>query len=559
MKPRARIKAPRIVFNGDCNFFFYNPELWQPDGGAYRAEAIHRCVRQLAASGIDALAINPNTQVAWYPSRTMPHILQGYRRGDLAFARRIARANAAIKGANIEPFAILVRELLDRYLDLAERGADWLAECAKTCRETGIAPWLSYRMNPTHFSGRANSPVNSPVFRDPRNRLSGRVPTTGKCDHAWVGLNYARVAVRDYMRELILDGVRGYDYEGVELDWLRHPVCMESPTRRNVAAMTEWIADLRRATRRRGQKLGLRIPANLDYLRGIGLDVRAMARRGLLDFICVSNFWQHAWTQPLDALRAELGGDLLIYGGIEGAPNWTEAVAPSLRERQLYQELQLAGDSAHTAEAKPKGPQRIRGTRYLAASPELLRGAAAGQLSLGADGVELFNFYVADQVRVKGQKGRYEAIRGIGSLTSLRGHAKHYCLNTASGNAHELWDTPAPLPAEIPAGESRTFVLPAIGESSGRLRLTIQLIARLWPKQARINLLCNGHAVTSRGRRATALLFPSGPYSHHVPENHARDFDAPIRLLRNGRNEIRIDNRGRTALRLVGLEVGLYR
>ena len=32
---RAHPPPPRNLFNGDCNFFFYNPELWQPEGGGH--------------------------------------------------------------------------------------------------------------------------------------------------------------------------------------------------------------------------------------------------------------------------------------------------------------------------------------------------------------------------------------------------------------------------------------------------------------------------------------------------------------------------------------------
>jgi hypothetical protein len=184
----------RNLFNGDCNFFFYNPELWQPEGGSYRAEAIHRYVRAIAASGVDALLVNPNTQVAWYPSRTLPHILDGYRRGDAAFARSIAAGAADLTEAQIELFTRNLVTMLDLYLDLHEGGVDWLAEAARACRAAGISPWLSYRMNATHFSLRPDSPVNAPVFRDPANRLSGRVPGAAGTTHpSWIEIGRAHV------------------------------------------------------------------------------------------------------------------------------------------------------------------------------------------------------------------------------------------------------------------------------------------------------------------------------------------------------------------------------
>src|SRR5579871_2228040 len=40
----------RNLFNGDSCTYFFNPELWQPEGGPYSAKAIHRYVDLLAES-----------------------------------------------------------------------------------------------------------------------------------------------------------------------------------------------------------------------------------------------------------------------------------------------------------------------------------------------------------------------------------------------------------------------------------------------------------------------------------------------------------------------------
>ena len=137
-------------------------------------------------------------------------------------------------------------------------------------------------MNATHFSLRPESPVNAPVFRDPANRLSGRVPgPTGVTHPSWIGLNFGQPAVRAYMLEMIREGIHQYDYEGIELDWLRHPVCLEAPaSRAATSAITDWTGELKALARSRRADipLGLRLPANLGYLRSVGLDVREMVR-----------------------------------------------------------------------------------------------------------------------------------------------------------------------------------------------------------------------------------------------------------------------------------------
>lgn len=42
------LAAHRNLFNGDCNFLFYNPDLWQPGGGRFGVRAIERYLATIA-------------------------------------------------------------------------------------------------------------------------------------------------------------------------------------------------------------------------------------------------------------------------------------------------------------------------------------------------------------------------------------------------------------------------------------------------------------------------------------------------------------------------------
>lgn len=561
---RQRLARHRQLFNGDCNFLFYNPELWQPEGGRYGVKAIERYFDAIAAGGIDTLLINPNTQVPWYPSPRFPHILQGYTRGNLDHARAIGAGLAGMTPALADTYARNLVATLDLYLDLAESGVDWLAESARLARARGMSPWLSYRMNPTHFSSAPDSPANASVFRDPRNRLSGRTPdAAGSIHAAWVGLNYARAEVRDYMAALIREGVESYDYEGLELDWLRHPLCLEAPaSAADTATITEWIAGLRALTlqRRPDYRLIIRAPANLGYLRQIGLDLPELARRGLVDGFTFSDFWQTPWELPVDELRRELGPDVAIYGGMEDAPNWLETVAPALTERPAGPDVQLAGDNAYRGKAPAGAAERVRGTRYLTASPEFLRASAAGKLVLGADGLEQFNFFVTDQVRVPGLRADYGALRGLDQLGQLRGQTKHYAFNTVSLQGTKLWDVPEQLPVKIAPRHRRALRLPMCAEpAAAGLRLVIQVVVEQAAPAAGWGVSLNGAWPVFAGEDTPLLLFPAGPYARHVDEHRARNFTLDASALRDGWNEITIYNDADVELPVVVVEVGLVR
>ena len=556
------LRSHRNLFNGDCNFLFYNPELWQPEGGPYSSRAIHRYIGLLADSGVDTLLVNPNTQVAWYPTKKLEYVLHDYRRGDRAFARSITAGLASLSPAQAEKYSGDLVNLFDLYLDLTDAGVDWLAECARACRDRGISPWLSYRMNPTHFSGAPDNPVNCRLFSDPKCRLSGRAPGAQAVTEAsWIGLNYGCQPVRDYMLELIREGVEAYDYEGLELDWLRHPVCLEAPASQNqIDELTDWFAAVRALTRARRPDfpLGLRVPGNLGYLRSIGLDVKELVRRGMIDFCTFSNFWQTSWEMPHDELRRELGPDVTIYGGMEDAPNWLETDAPALTQRPLGPEVQLAGDNAFQSGKNPDSSKRIRGTRYLSASTELMRANATGKLVLGADGLEQFNFFVTDQVRVPGLRADYTALRQLNNLEFLRGKEKHYALNTASIQATKIWDVPEQLPVQIVSRHRRALRIPMCAElESAALKLVIQLVINRAQPGRDSGVSVNGAWPVFARRETDDLLFPAGPYRKHVEEHRAWNYTFDSSAIRDGWNEIVIYNESSDELNLVAVELGL--
>src|SRR3989442_10318556 len=213
---RTRLARHRTLYNADCNTYFYNPELWHPEGPPYSARAIQRFVDRLADSGIDTLMATPNTQVFWYPSRKLEKCTAGSRRGDRDSLRAHADA-LGLKGPLLERYFEEMGRIFSLILDLEEAGVDWLAETAAACRRRGVAPWLSFRMNDTHGAGNPESGLNCRLYRDERYRLSGRVPGAGgRCEPSWIGLNYTRAEVRRYMFELIREGIEDYDFDGVE-------------------------------------------------------------------------------------------------------------------------------------------------------------------------------------------------------------------------------------------------------------------------------------------------------------------------------------------------------
>ena len=526
------------LFNGDWGTFFWAPGIWQPEGGCYSPKVIDRYVHLLAESGVDTFLINPNTQVAWYPSKVVPTALDGYTRGD-------RRWENWMPGVSQRTNLVM----MDHYLDLLEAGVDWLAEAVVACRRHGISPWVSVRMNDMHGAGDPEgNPINCPLFRDPASRLSGT--PVNPCDPVegyWRALDYGRREVRDYMLTMVRELVQGYGFEGLELDWLRNPnVCEPHASQETIDAITTWIEDVRACGlekaegTRRPFACGLRIPGRLRTLRSIGLDVKAIVERGLVDFVSPSNFMQTSWAMPHDELRRELGTGIAIYGVTELVLNGVEGYSPKLDRRF---------------------------SRYPCASPATLRGNAAGKLVLGADGIEQYNTYAADEdnfpdlCTAETMRADYAAIRGIHDLEALRGRPKHYALNTVPAPCrYPLVDQPEPLPLILPPQARRALRLPMCAEPDDRdLELIVQVVLERAETTAGIGVSVNGGWPSFEGHPTQELLFANRPATHHVPEHRAVNVRFGVEEIVDGWNEIVVLNGtsdGRS-VKVVGVELGV--
>jgi hypothetical protein len=524
MKPDAN----RLLYTGDCNYLFAN-HYGRMGQGPYDAQVLHDHVDLLADSGVDTYVLNPNGQVPWYPSRALSHVLTGYRRGDTDFFRgHYPPTDAHFTVERLEEYVRRDAAMLDRYLDLVEAGVDWVAETAAACRRRKLAPWLSIRMNDAHGGNSwERSYMNCPPQRDPNCRLSGKTlnprhppnRTMAVCD-------YRRPEVRDYYFTMIRELVEDYDYEGLELDWLRTPSCCEPPaSKEDIGMMLDWMDRIRQLTARRARQtgkaypLGLRTPCRLGTLRTIGLDVPEMARRGLIDFVGFSNTWQTSWDVPYDRLRRELGDDVAIYGVIEDAPNWMFARDPA------------TGST---------------GCRLLSTSPELLRANAAGKLATGVDGIELFNFFCSDSAGVHGTAesgaARYDALRGLSDLDRLRGTRKHYALETSYNFwATRFFEFADQLPATVEHGAWRTFELALCAEPAGAgLQLTLQLVLERSEAVPELGVSLNGSWPTFEAKPTDELLVRTGAYSHHIPEHIGLNYRLAVEGIREGWNQVTV-------------------
>ena len=547
----------RNIFNGDCNVFFYNPEKWQPEdfrlervadaqsgildpatvpvGGPFKAEAIHNYVDLLADNGIDTFLVSANASRAWYPSKVIPTMLDGYKRGDRDFFRGHAICQDVTEPAAVERFIDRLMPFVNLYQDLIDAGVDWLAEAAKACRRRGVSPWVSIRMNDFHGSKNIEgSFFNIDLLKQPEMRLSrsGYSPTMYEPGYR-KALNYEKAEVRDLMMAQIKEVVEDYDYEGLELDWWRQPLCCEpNASQSTIDMMTDWFREVRALTERRAKEtgrpypFGMRIPGQLDTLKSIGIDIETLCREGIIDFVGPSGFWCTSWEMPHD-------DRVVIYGTIEDGANSLPTHAPSINHTQ--------------------------GIRYISSSHEMLRANAAGKLVLGADGIEWYNFFCTDPGHIPGLISDYTALRDIHNLDGLRGQLKHYTFSMSGyGLVHPPYEITPQLPTTLEKWWNRGFRLPMCAEPTDRnLELVIQIVLRAEDEISAMPVAFNGCWPVLENTSSDELLFPCGCLTHLTSAHRGYNYRFPVNLVRDGWNEIVVENGDESAIRIESIEVAV--
>ncbi len=168
-------------------------------------------------------------------------------------------------------------------------GVDPYRTCIELCRARQISPWVSMRMNDTHYVDDPHK-ASSLWSRHPEYRTSARG-----------GLNFAIEEVRRYHLALIEEILERYDVDGIELDWMRFchhfkagqgRVGCEDLTR----FMREVVHLTKAAAGKRGHdvRVAARVPAVPEFARGLGIDGVSWVQQGLVDVLILSSTWMPA-------------------------------------------------------------------------------------------------------------------------------------------------------------------------------------------------------------------------------------------------------------------------
>ncbi|MGA1199694.1 MAG: hypothetical protein ACO36I_24630, partial [Candidatus Latescibacterota bacterium] len=217
------------------------------------------------------------------------------------------------------------------------------------------------------------------------------------------------------IREVIED----YELDVLELDFLRFTAYFDRVNiTQHCETMTGFLKDVRKLIDGSGKSVELlcRIAATPAGACGLGFDVRGWG--GLVDGVVIGMFLNTGWELPIDHYRELVGDDVALYASSDYfAARW---------------------------EGLPGEPLSTNG--------ELLRGFAAGYDALGADGVEMFNFFCSRE----GSAPIDPAFDVLGEMRDKKfGNARRHLLT--AGINHGESDLAVQVPVAMDAKHPRRF------------------------------------------------------------------------------------------------------
>ena len=277
-----------------------------------------------------------------------------------------------------------------------ESGEDPTRALVQRAHALGLHAYASIRMNDNHFDGAQVEDLAD--LRHPEmTQLRRRHPEwlLGRQTWEWFALswNLEVPEVRDHRLAYIEEICRHGDWDGVELDWMRHPFHLP---RDEAYRLRYVLTDMQRAVRQMAEAIAAargrpfyvtaRVASSLEMCRQIGFDLPVWIDEGLVDILIPAGA---AMTDPsidVAAFRALCQGtDILVYPGLDGG-----LANPRLSVPEMY----------HLDEA-------------------ISRAIAANYHAARADGLYLFNWF-ADA------RARRSLLTTIGSPQTLRRRDKTY-------------------------------------------------------------------------------------------------------------------------------------
>jgi lysophospholipase L1-like esterase len=539
---RPKKRTGLILYSDDLTHIVYIESPYHKKGEPFREEMMVAAVDEVADAGADIHMLQPG--LGWVPL---------WKSKALPFAENYAWVKQRYGGEDGH---------FDAYM---LNGGDIVAAFVKRCRERGIQPYISLRMNDYHMkelidftkkeieaSSRPTHPLTIYASRFQLEhkhwRLRPDPEGLDKFKEAWEVnldrglrvrtrrarvLNWANPEVRQHKLDFIAELCENYDIDGFELDFMRtaHLFRKEETTRQQrLEIMTSHIRKVREIldrSARDGQRrrLCVRIPHHIPAHDEMGVDIAAWHAAGV-DMFNLSCHYVNQQQTSMPELIAQ-------------APN-----------AEFFLELTQSTESLGSE--PPPYNHRMTTREQFATS-------AAVAAAQGASGVSLFNFMYY-RLQAKPHNGvrvepPFEVFKRMKKAMQSPPAKQHYYFSRGS----DVWGIGGfRMPKHMRRGETETLrmtMTPPQGgwKTPGRLRIRTNRISQ----DLTFKLLFNGHVLSETD--AVYEPFPN-PYNtgSALGEPQARHaWIVPAKHMRKGINDIQITQTRGETVSIVYVDMGI--
>ncbi len=472
-----------LAINEDDSHFFGSrfPEQMTLEG-------LHAFVDQYANTKVSHLFLCPNAMKASFRSAVWDAIWD-------------------LKGSQKPPTEEFAIKWVENARLLDERGLDPYAVWIARCREKGISPWLTMRMNDVHNADDVDNYIHNSFWCGHPGYW--RVPGgKGWTDRAF---DYGIPEVREHHMAFVRELLERYDPDGLELDWMRFGYHFKpGHEAEGSEILTQFMKEVRALTKewsvKRGHaiKLGARVPTHPEAAKGLGMDGVRWVQEGLVDMLVPTPFWA---TSDFD-IPIEL---------------WRERIGDPVKN------IVLAAGQEILTQAYP-------GAKQIENDITSVRGFAAAHLHRGADQIYLFNYM--DKEPMKGGPGTYQTLLKEGlALDMVMALPRRYLVTYR--------DT-------VPPGFPNNAALPVDGFKGGTFRIHIGPAPKTGTA-AFVAGLAQRDGIEKAEFDVSLNEKPCSPVeSIPNPENmpgavRAVCFKCPLETLKDGCNILQIKQKGASA------------
>ena len=284
-----------------------------------------------------------------------------------------------------------------------------------TAHKTGIDIFLAARLNDIHDAWSAELTYPLKVERPDLLHAEKRSPPSDSLLAAhWSGFNWAEKEVRDHFLAFFKWACEKWDFDGLELDWFRHPLFFRfGEEQANIENINQWVRDVRAVLNEIGRKRGrpylltARPPDTPQIALRTGFDVEQWLKDGSLDMLMI-------------------GGGYLPYGG---------------RLKEFIDMAHQYGIHAYPCQ-----------NHFIKAQP--MQSIASGFFALGGDGFYMFN-YGGVHPNIPG-----ECLSQIGDPSTLAGIDKLFIANHTVRLPYIGHNNPKPqFPVPLVGGEEIEIIV----------------------------------------------------------------------------------------------------